>query len=107
MPRAALFALLVASILGGSSLQAQRAAAAFRGNPAARSTLRPSFVGQRGFPNRFFRSRSHTRNHSFGPAFFPFDEPFGDEQANAEVNEPVPPFVILQPDAPQSTEPQN
>ena len=102
MPRAALFALLVASILGGSSLQAQRAAAAFRGSPAARSTLRPSFVGQRGFPNRFFRSRSHTRNDSFGSAFFPYDEPFGDEQANAEVNEPVPPFVILQPDERQS-----
>jgi hypothetical protein len=98
MPRAALFALLVASILGGSSLQAQRAAAAFRGSPAARSTLRPSFVGQRGFPNRFFRCRSHARNDSFGSGFFPYDEPFGDEQANAEVNEPVPPFVILQPD---------
>ena len=97
MPRAALFALLVASLLGGS-LQAQRAAAAFRSSSATRSTLHSSFVGQRGFPNRSFRSRSHTRNDRFGSAFFPYDEPFGDEQANAEVNEPVPPFVILQPD---------
>ena len=96
MPRAALFALLVASILGGSSLQAQRAAAAFRGSPAARSTLRPSFVGQRGFPNRFFRSRSHTRNDSFGSAFFPYDEPLVEEQSDTDANETSPPYAILQ-----------
>jgi hypothetical protein len=104
MPRAALFALLVASILGGSSLQAQRAAAAFRGSPAARSTLRPSFVGQRGLPNRFFRSRSHTRNDSFGSAFFPYDEPFGYAQTDTEAvtDGAVPLVAIPRPDEWQS-----
>jgi len=45
MPRAALFTLLVASVLNGS-LQAQRATATFHGN-AAGQTVRSGFAGQR------------------------------------------------------------
>jgi hypothetical protein len=98
MPRAALFALLVASLLGGSSLQAQRAAAAFRSSSAPRSTLHSSFVGQRGFPNRFISRRSHFHQNTFGPAFFPYGEPLvEEEQSDAEENETSPPSAILQP----------
>ncbi len=93
MPRAALFTLLVASVLNGS-LQAQRAGVTFHGN-AARQRVRSGFVGQRGFPNRFFPSGSHHRG-SFGLYFVPYDEPFGYEQTDAEAvtNGPVPPVVI-------------
>jgi hypothetical protein len=103
MPRAALFTLLVASVLNGS-LQAQRAGATFHGN-AAGQPVRSGFVGQRGFPNRFFPRRgfppsgSH-RHDSFGsifvPYFVPYDEPFGYEQPDAEAvtNGTVPPVVI-------------
>jgi hypothetical protein len=98
MSRAALFTLLVASVLNGS-LQAQRAAPTFHGN-AAGQRVRSGFVGQRGFPNRFFSSGSHRRD-SFGsgfvPYFVPYDEPFGYEQPDAEAvtNGPVSPVVIL------------
>lgn len=99
MPRAALFALLVASVLNGS-LQAQRAGATFHGN-AAGQPVRSGFVGQRGFPNRFFPRRgfppsgSH-RHDSFGSYFVPYNEPFGYEQPDAEAvtNGTVPPVVI-------------
>ena len=108
MPRAALLALLVASLLGGSSLQAQRAAAAFRGSPAARSTLRPSFVGQCGSPNRFISRRSHFHQNTFGPAFFPYDEPFGYAQTDTEAvtDWAVPLVVILRPDERRSRMPE-
>jgi len=98
MPRAALFTLLVASVLNGS-LQAQRAAPAFHGN-AAGQRVRSGIAWQRGFPNRYFPSGSHRRNSfgsSFVPYFFPYDEPFGYEQPDAEAvtNEPGPPVAIL------------
>jgi hypothetical protein len=92
MRRAALFALLVASILDGS-LQAQRATATSHGSSAARPPVRSGFVGQRGF-------RSHPRHNNVGsvflPYFFPYDEPFGYEQPDSEAvtNGPVPPVVI-------------
>ena len=102
MRRAALFALLVASILDGS-LQAQRATATFHGSSsAARSPVRSGFVGQHRFPNRFFPIRSHPRHDNFGsvfvPYFFPYDDSFGYEQPPAELvtNEPAPPAVISQ-----------
>jgi len=93
MPRAALLTLLVASVLNWS-LQAQRAGTAFHGN-AARQRVRSGFVGQRGFPNRFFPSGSHHRG-SFGSYFVPYDEPFGYEQTNAEdgANGPMAPVVV-------------
>jgi hypothetical protein len=100
MPRAALFTLLVVSILDGS-LQAQRAGATFHGN-AAGQRVRSGFVGQRGFPNRFFQRRGFLpsgfhRHDSFGSIFVPYDEPFGYEQPDAEAvtNGSVPPVVIL------------
>lgn len=105
MLRAALFTLLlVASLLNGS-LQAQRAGAAFHGNAAGRS-VRSGFVGQRGFPSRFFPgqgflpSGSHRYDgfgSAFAPYFFPYDETFGNEQPDAEAvtNGPVPPVAIL------------
>ncbi len=92
MPRAALFALLVASILDGC-LQAQRAAPTIHGSSAARSPVRSGFVGRRGF-------RSHPRHDNIGsvfvPYFFPYDDSFGYEQPPAEAvtNEPAPPVVI-------------
>ena len=109
MPRAALLALLVASILVGS-LRAQRVTASFHGN-AARLPVRSGFVGHQGSPNRFLPSRFH-RHDSFGsvfvPYFVPYDEPFGYEQSDAEeVKEgPVPLIVILQPDERQSRTPE-
>jgi hypothetical protein len=98
MPKAALFALLVASILI-ESLHAQRTGAAFHGN-AAGQRVRSGFVGQRGFPNGF---RSHDRFGSiFVPYFFPYDEPFDDDQPDAEAvtNEPAPPVAIRTPEPP-------
>ena len=94
MPRVALFALLVASILDGS-LQAQRATATFHGNGAARSPGRSGFAGRRGF-------RSHARHDNVGsvfvPYFSPYDDSFGYEQPPAEAvtNGPAPPVVISQ-----------
>jgi hypothetical protein len=108
MRRAALLTLVVASILAGS-LQAQRTGATFQGNAAGMS-VRSGFAGQGSFPNRsfprrgFFPSRFHPRHGSpgsiFVPYFFPYDEPFGYEQPDAEsgTNGPVAPVVILQPD---------
>ena len=97
MPRAALFALLVASILAGS-LQAQRATATFHGR-AARVSIRTGFVGQRGFSNRFFSTRPHPRSDSFGSFLVPYEEPFGYEQPDAEgmAEGAASPAVILQP----------
>jgi hypothetical protein len=100
MPRAALFTLLVASVLNGS-LQAQRAGATFHGN-AAGQPVRSGFVGQRAFPNRFFPRRgfppsgSH-RHDSFGSYFVPYDEPFEYEQPDGEAvtNASVTPVVTV------------
>jgi hypothetical protein len=98
MQRAALFTLLVASVLGGS-LQAQRAVATFHGN-AARSPGRSGFVGQRGSSNRFLLGRSHFHRNGagtvFAPYFVPYDESFGYEQPETEAvtNGPVPPAAI-------------
>ena len=93
MLRAALFALLGVSILGGS-LQAQRATATLHGSSAVRLPVRSDFVRQRGFRNRFSPSRSHLHHDGFGsvfvPYFVPYDEPFGYEQPDGEaVTTPV------------------
>ena len=100
MPRAALLALLVACLLGGS-LQAQRAVA-FRSSVAARSDFRSGFVRQRGFPNRFASGHSRHRQNNFGSFFlpyseFPYGEPLLEEQSDLETNETAPPSAILQP----------
>ena len=98
MPRAALFALLVASILGGSSLQAQRLGATFHSSSVARMPSRSGFVGQRGAPNRFISTRSHFHQNTFGPAFFPYDEPFGYTQTDTEaVTDGAVPLVVIPP----------
>src|ERR1039458_7467745 len=96
MPRAALFALLVASLLGGS-LQAQRGGASLRGISAARPPVRSGTVGQHGSPNSLLRGHSHRRPDNFGSFFFSYSELLGDEQADAEANEIAPPPAILQP----------
>ena len=93
MLRAALFALLVVSILDGF-LQAQRATATFHGSSAVRLPVRSDFGRQRGFRNRFSPSRSHLHHDGFGSVFvpylFPYEEPFGYEQPDAEaVTTPV------------------
>lgn len=107
MQRAALFTLLVASVLGGS-LQAQRAAATFHGN-AARSPGRSGFVGRRGVPNRFLTSHSHFHHNGagavFDPYFVPYDEPFGYEQPDTAVtNGPVP--AVVTPPTPEPSVPK-
>ena len=110
MPRAALFALLVASILDGS-LQAQRATATFHGN-ATGLPVRSGFVRQRGSPNAFLPSRFHLRHDGFGfgfvPYFVPYDEPLGYEQPDAEgvAEGPAPLIVILPSDERQSRTPE-
>jgi hypothetical protein len=102
MPRAALFTLLVASVLNGS-LHAQRAGAAFQGNVAAHP-VRSVFAGQRGFRNGFFPGRGFVSSGfrgrgGFGsvflPYFSPYDEPFEYDQsyAQAVTNEPAPRVV--------------
>jgi hypothetical protein len=93
MLRAALLALLVVSILDGF-LQAQRATATLHGSRALRLPVRSDFGRHRGFRNRFSPSRSHLHNDGFGSVFvpylFPYDEPFGYEQPDAEaVTTPV------------------
>ncbi len=115
MPRAALFTLLVASVLNGS-LQAQRATATFHGN-AAGQPVRSGFAGQRGFPNRFFPRRGFVpsgfhRHDGFSSIFVPYsdwyDGPVGYEQPDAEAvrNGPVPPVEILRTPEPPVPEAQ-
>jgi hypothetical protein len=119
--RAAVFTLLVASILAGS-LEAQRAGGAFGGH-AAGPAVRSGFVGQRsvsnrfflqhGFPNGFFPTRGffpnrlRLRHNDFGgflaPYFFPDYGPFWYEQPYAEeTSGSVPVVIIQQPDERQS-----
>jgi hypothetical protein len=77
-------------------LQAQRAAT-FRSSAAARSDFRSGVIGQRSFPNRFVSSRSRHHRNDFGSFFFPYSQPFWDEESNAEANETSPPSAILHP----------
>jgi hypothetical protein len=103
MQRAALFTLLVASVLSGS-LYAQRAGATFHGN-AARSPGRSGFVGRSGSSHRFLPRDSHFHRNGAGavldPYFVPYDEPFGYEQPETEaVRGPMPPVVVPQTPAP-------
>jgi hypothetical protein len=97
MLRAALCALLVVSALG-VSLQAQRARAAGIGptGQLARS------VQRRGFPNGLLRSHSRRDFDNLGSFFFPYSEPFGEEQTDAEGNEIAPPSASLQSRGPAS-----
>ena len=97
MLRAALFTLLVACLVPGF-VQAQRAV----GNTAGRA-VRSGFAGQHGFSNRSSQRREFfpggSRRHgSFGSYFAPYDEPFGYEYQQADVepgtNRPIPRVVI-------------
>jgi hypothetical protein len=93
--RAALFTLLVASVLSGAAL-AQRAGAAFHGSTAGRPG-RSGFAGQH-LSNRFVARHRFPSNgfrgDGFGSLFLPYYEPFGYEQAEAETNGPEPPVII-------------
>jgi hypothetical protein len=85
MLRAALLALLVASILDGC-LHAQRVSAGFHGGGSpARLYGRAGFAGHRVFPNRLYPGGLHLHHGSFGSGLFPFDEPFGYAQTDAEA----------------------
>jgi len=116
MLRAALFTLLVVSILSGF-LQAQRATATFHGSSAVRLPVRSDFGRQRGFPNRFFPRRGFVpsgfhRHDGFSSIFVPYsdwyDGPVGYEQPDAEAvrNGPVPPVEILRTPEPPVPEAQ-
>lgn len=109
MLRAALFALLVVSVLNGS-LQAQRAGATFYSGGTGRMPIRSAFGGSRGISNRLFSNRSNMHHDRFTsgfvPYYFPYNELFGGEQPEVELNETVPSVVILQPDERPSREPE-
>jgi hypothetical protein len=114
MIRAALFTLLVASVLNEPlRVHAQRATASFHGGSSARLSGRSGFAGRRVypsrvFPNRYFSSRSHMQHDGFGSGFFPYDEPFDYAQTDvdAETEGTAPPLVILRPDERPSREPE-
>jgi hypothetical protein len=109
MTRAALFTLLVASVLNGPLyVHAQRATASFHGGSSARFHLRSGFAGHRVSHNRFFSGRSHMNNYGVGYGFFPYDEPFdyAETDAEAETEGAAPPFVIPRPDERSSREPE-
>ena len=107
MQRAALFTLLAALVLGGS-LQAQRAVATFHGN-GARSAGRTGFVGRRGVPNRFLIGHSHFHHNGegafFDPYFVPYDEPYGYEQPDTAVTNGPAPVAVVSP-APEPSVPK-
>jgi hypothetical protein len=92
--RAAVFTLLVASVLSGAAL-AQRAGATFHGNAAGRP-IRSGFGGQRGLTNRFLTRHGFARRDRFGSVFLAYGEPFGYEEPEAEAttNGPEPPVII-------------
>jgi hypothetical protein len=103
MHRAALFTLLVTSVLNGS-LQGQRAGTTSHGNSVGRP-VHPGFVGQRGIPGRFGSRRGFLRGGrhghdgyvgGYGSVFLPYDEPFEYEQPESEAaaNGPAPPVVV-------------
>jgi hypothetical protein len=109
MQRAASFTLLAALVLGGS-LQAQRAAATFHGN-GARSSGRSGFSGRRSVPNRFLIGHSHFHHNGAGafydPYFFPYDEPYGYEQPETVVtNGPAPAAVVAPASEPAPSVPK-
>jgi hypothetical protein len=109
MIRAALFTLLVASVLNEPlHVHAQRATASFHGGSSARLSGRLGFAGRRVYPNRYFSSRSHMQHDGFGSGFFLYDEPFDYAQtdADAETEGTAPPLVILRPDERSSREPE-
>ena len=97
MPRAALFTLLVASLLSGAA-QAQRAVSAFHSNsgPASHS----AFAGQRSFPSGFVPRHGSPgrafRRGAYGSYFLPYyyDEPFGYDQPEPEAETNEPPVLI-------------
>jgi hypothetical protein len=85
MLRAALFALLVAYVLGGS-LHAQRVSAGFHGSGSSARLYRGSgFAGHRVSPFGFYSSRSPLHHGSFGSGLFAYDDPFGYAQTDAEA----------------------
>jgi hypothetical protein len=109
MPRAALFALLVAWVLSGA-LEAQRAGMAFHAS-AAGPHVRSGFVGLAGSQNRaaarrgFLPSGIHRRPYNFGSYFLPYgdslgndlpdyDLPYEETDAEAATSPPVPPLMI-------------
>jgi hypothetical protein len=113
MPRAALFTLLVTLVLNGS-LEAQRAGAASRGNPAG-SGLHPGSVRQGRLANRFGPRRGfiaggfhrHRGYGGYGSVFLPYDEPFEYEQPEPEATAsgPTPPVVasrVAEPPVPKA-----
>ena len=101
MPRAALFTLLVASVLSGP-LQAQRGGVAFRGG-AVGPHFHSGFAGQRGSRvssrSGLSPSRLHRPNIS-GSYFLPYDDSQGNDQARYEEPDAeaaantAPPLVI-------------
>ncbi len=100
MPRAALFALLVASTLS-CPIYAQRVAASFHGGGfGGRSSVRSGFIGHRAFSHGFFSGRSHIHQDGLGSAFFPYDEPFDYAQTDGEAmtKETAPVPLILRRD---------
>jgi hypothetical protein len=100
MPRAALFALLVASMLD-SSLQAQRASSSFRGS-VVRSSSRSGLVRRPRLTDSFFPARVPLRYNGLG-YIAPYDELFAEEQpdgeavSNGEVSHGNEPAVIILP----------
>lgn len=107
MMRAALFALLVASVLNGF-LHAQRAIGSFHGGSSAGFHVRSGFAGHRVSSNRYFSRRSHMHNGGLGYGFFPYDEPldYAQSDAEAESEGTAPPLVILRPDERSPREPE-
>ncbi len=112
MPRAALFTLLVASVLSGA-VQAQRAGVAFHANAAA-PHLRPGFIAHgsriaRG--SALLPSRTH-RPNNFGSYLLPYSDSSGNDlpgydlvgyeqsDAEAETSRPSPQLMI--PRTPES-----
>jgi hypothetical protein len=94
MLKAALFTLLVVSVLNGP-LQAQRAGATFHGNAAGQHG-RSGLAGRRGFSNRGFSNRSRRRD-GFGSHLLPYDDWLGYEQPEPETtaDAPAPPPVVI------------
>lgn len=94
MLKAALFTLLVVSVLNGP-LQAQRGGAATFHGSAAGQHGRSGFAGRRGFSNRGFSNRSRRRD-AFGSYLIPYDDWLGYEQPEPEMvtEAPAPPVVV-------------
>lgn len=99
MQRAALFTLLVASILFAGGLQAQRGGGgSFRGGAVVGGHIGSHFGGRPGI-NVFFGHHRFNNFGQFGSVFvapYWYDEPFGYEQP--VVNAPQPQVVIVQRD---------